>query len=338
LKSEPFGLRDGYIAVLLAYELRAYENVGLYFHGTEKDFDAEEFVKALKDLEGYSLYLCNWSDEQREYISALENIYASYLKAHGKNRLKDLYNAMNTHYASIAKIARSTDKFLSPKAAKYRAIMSITHKDYSKFFFEELKAIDDDLETLKYSLPQIKVDLESVVSEIESILVKRTISVLEIENGLGLATNLKNKFENSWKEKSEKAFDIQTTKFLDFAQNIDTTLSDEECVRELGKLITEFEIDYWNDSSVDEYEEVLKQIVNRLDNYEFTEELGENELQIVVKKGGNEEYVSRFDNREMSVNGQVMFNKMKNTLDGLGKGISHEDKMVIMAKLLSEIS
>jgi hypothetical protein len=39
----------------------------------------------------------------------------------------------------------------------------------------------------------------------------------------------------------------------------------------------------------------------------------------------------------MSVNGQIMFNKMKSTLTGLGKGISQEEKMVIMAKLLAEL-
>ena len=121
-------------------------------------------------------------------------------------------------------------------------------------------------------------------------------------------------------------------------QTISIDKPDEKCTEDIAKVITGFELDYWSDSTIDEYADILLQIVKKLDDYVPTDELGDNELQIIVKSGKNEEVVSRFDNREISVNGQIMFNKMKNTLDGLGKSISQEEKMVIMARLLAEIN
>lgn len=337
LKGEPFGLRDGYISILLAFELRNYENVGLYFHGTEKDFEAEEFVKALKDPEDYSLYLCNWTDEQSQYICGLEELFKEYLNPLAKNRLKELHKAMNVHYSSIPKIARSTDKYISTKGKRYRDIMSISHKDYYKFFFEDLMAIDEDFESLKYTLDKIKKELEGVVQLQKSEVLKRTKGVLTIDTSSKLVDALLENYKANWQQKAMKSFDYQTNAFLEYVQCINTSTNEDECVSELAKIVSGFELDYWSDSTVDEYEDSLALIIQKLNGYEVKKELGENELQIIVKSGNSEEVISRFDNVEMSVNGQLMFNKMKSTLDGLGKGISQEEKMVIMTKLLSEI-
>lgn len=337
LKGEPFGLRDGYIAILLAFELRNYENVGLYFHGTEKDFEAEEFIKALKDSEDYSLYLCNWTDEQSRYIGGIESIFKEYINPFAKNRLKELHKAMNTHYSAIPKIARSTDRYISQKGKQYRDIMSISHKDYYKFFFEDLMAIEKDLEALKYTLGKICGELEGVVELQKNEVLKRTKSVLDIKNDHRVVNSLINNYDQSWNQKAIKSFDYQTNAFLEYVQNLDLAISDDDCITELAKIISGFELDYWSDSTVEEYEDTLTQVIKKLNGYEFKEELGENELQIIVKNGTSEEMISRFDNVEMSVNGRIMFNKMKTTLEGLGKGISQEEKMVIMAKLLYEI-
>ena len=138
LKKPPYGLRDGYISVLLAYELRQYENVSIYFHGSEHDYCEEELLKALDNPEDYSLYICNWNGEQAAYISGLEEIFNKYIDKAAKNRLKELFAAMNKHFVAISKAARTTNKYVSDNAKHYREIMSITHKDYNRFFFETL--------------------------------------------------------------------------------------------------------------------------------------------------------------------------------------------------------
>ena len=61
-------LRDGVIPVLLAYALRDYQNVSLYFHGNEHSYTEEELVKALSEPENYTLFICNWKEEEIAYM------------------------------------------------------------------------------------------------------------------------------------------------------------------------------------------------------------------------------------------------------------------------------
>ena len=116
LKKPPYGLRNGYISILLAYELRQYENVSIYFHGSEHDYCEEELLKALDNPEDYSLYICNWTSEQAAYISGLEEIFNKYIDKSAKNRLKELFAAMNKHFVAISKAARTTNKYVSDNA------------------------------------------------------------------------------------------------------------------------------------------------------------------------------------------------------------------------------
>ena len=162
LKQPPYGLRDGYIPLLLAFELRNYENVSLSFHGADRDYGTEEFLKAFDNAEDYSLFICNWDDSQEAYISNLEDIYGEFLSRRSKNRLKALLDAMNTHFASLSKSALTTDKYVSPKAKQYRDILNISYKDYNAFFFDVLTKIESDYGNLVVQLKNIKNELENV--------------------------------------------------------------------------------------------------------------------------------------------------------------------------------
>ena len=68
-------------------------------------------------------------------------------------------------------------------------------------------------------------------------------------------------------------------------QTISIDKPDEKCTEDIAKVITGFELDYWSDSTIDEYADILLQIVKKLDDYVPTDELGDNELQIIVKSG-----------------------------------------------------
>ena len=84
-------------------------------------------MKALSEPENYTLFVCNWNEEEMAYIESLEEIFKIYLpKGDSLNRLEDLFKAVNTHYSSISKSARTTEVYVSDIAKKYRNIMSLS--------------------------------------------------------------------------------------------------------------------------------------------------------------------------------------------------------------------
>lgn len=337
LKRPPFGLRDGYIPVLLAYELKKYANVSIYFHGSEHDYCEDELVKALENPEHYNLYICNWTEEQTEYINGLEKLFTKYINHSSRNRLKELFNAMNKHFISISKAARTTDKYVSESAKLYRDIMSITCKDYNKFFFEKLPQINDDLQSLVIQISNIILELENVTSLqiVEIIQLIRTI--LKIDPNVKLAEKIHDLYENEWKEKRFKSFDYHTNVVLDYLETMYTDISNDKFAQDIAKIVTGFEIEYWNDSKMDDFFMVFSKIVNQLNDYVIQNELKGNEIKITINVGQDQEKTTQFDKTELSGNSQMMFNKMKATIDNFGESISYEEKLQVLAKIFSEI-
>lgn len=337
LKKPPYGLRDGYMSLLLAYELSQYENISLSFHGADRDCSSEEFLKAFENPEDYSIFICNWSEEQEKYISDLEELYGKYLNRKTKNRLKELLGAMNTHFASLTKSALTTDKYVSPKAKQYRDILSISYKDYNSFFFEVLPKLDSDYGTLVVQLRTIKAELERVPELQMSDVDKLIRNVFDIGRDETISKWLFDKYENEWAAKAHKVFDYHTNAFLEFVRNNNAQKEDVAVIQDLANVITGFSVDYWNDSKIEDFEEILRKVFAQLEGYTVKDELSDDEVKIVIQTGGEELRTTQFDKQDLSSNGQIMFNKMKATISNFGESISQEEKMQIIARLLEEI-
>ena len=337
LKKPPYGLRDGYIPLLLAFELRTYKNISLSFHGADRDYNSEEFLKAFDSPEDYSIFICNWTEKQEEYITKLEKLYGKYLPKKSKNRLKELLDAMNTHFASVSKSALTTEKYVSPKAKLYRDILSVSYKDYNGFFFETLPKIENDYVNLSVQLEVIKNELENVYQLQLSDVNKLVRRILDISQDVEIGEWLNKKYEEEWEAKSHKVFDYHTNAFLEYLKNSNSKKTDEIVLQDLANVITSFGIDYWNDSKIEDFEETLRKIVSQLNDYVVKNDLSDDEIKIVIQSGGEELRATQFDKQELSSNGKIMFNKMKATISNFGQSISQEEKMQIIARLLEEI-
>ena len=337
LKQEPYGLRDGYIPVLLAFAMREYQNVSIYFHGTEHDYTEEELVKALAESENYTIYICNWNDDQQRYIEKLEALFEKYLAGtQGTNRLKRLYTAMNSHYASISKSARTTEKYVSAEAMKYRDILNVTHTDYNKFFFETLMEIDNDIQRLDVRIESIKNELEAVPEKLIKKAEKAIRDIFNIDDQTSLVQGLTGLYEVEWDKKSLKAFDYSTNSFLDYLARLGE-VTDTELVEALAKILTGFEIEFWSDSKIEDFSEILRTVLDKLDDYEPTDELGESDIKMTLEYGNQAPVISRFSEEALSTNGRIMLNKMKSTIKNFGESLSYEEKLNVMSLIFKDI-
>lgn len=337
LKSEPYGLRDGYIPVLLAYALRDYQNVSLYFHGNEHSYTEEELVKALEEPENYTLFICNWNEEEIAYIEALEDIFQAYLpKGDALNRLEELFKAINTHYASISKSARTTEVYVSDVAKEYRNILNISYKDYNQFFFDVLPRLNGNLQELVIQIRNIKQELETVNEKQYTRVLRVVKQIFEVEESEDLMAALQDLYKSSWESKSHKAFDYTTNGVLDLVSNVGS-LSEESFVYDLAKAVTGFELYYWTDNKINDFEEILRDTVNRLNEFDPNEGLQEGEMKITIESADGNPVISQFSQEELSPAGQTMLNKLRGTVNNFGGAISYEERISIMAQILKDI-
>ena len=337
LKAEPYGLRDGYLPIFVAYALRVYQNVSLYFHGSEHSYTADELVKALSDPENYTLFICNWNEFQISYVEGLETLFSDYLpKGRGLNRLEELYLAMNRHYASISKSARTTEVYVSDITKKYRDILNISYKDYNAFFFEVLPRLNSDLQELVLQIGNIKNELETV-KEQQFFRVIRTIKqVFGIMDSEDFMWHFQELYRSDWGKKSHKIFDYTTNNILELVSN-SSKMNMDSFVLELAKVTTGFELPYWTDNKINDFEEKLRETFNKLNEYSPEKDLQNGEMKITIESAGGVPMTAQFSNVILSSTGQTMLNKIKNTLGGFGESISQEEKISILAEIIKEV-
>ena len=244
---------------------------------------------------------------------------------------------MNKHFVAISKSARTTERYISDSAKHYREIMSVTYKDYNRFFFETLLDLNQDMQELVILIKNVTFELENVIHLQLDTLEKAIRTVLEIDKEISITKELNRIYEADWKEKRFKSFDFQTSAMLDFLGNMNLNMSDEETIQELGKIVTGFEIEYWNDSKIEDFYEALSKMVLQLNDYVVQDTVGSDEIKITINAGADLEKITQFNKTELSVKSQMMFNKMKSTIDNFGESISYEEKMQVLARLFTEI-
>lgn len=138
-----------------------------------------------------------------------------------------------------------------------------------------------------------------------------------------------------WLSKRQRLLDYQTTAVFGV---IETEMSEDDYiwVNRFANAVTGFEIEYWNDEKETELEQCLEKILRQFEETSVNGNAMENEIRLVLERDGNQK-IAQFDNKELSSTSQVMFNKMKSTIGNFGQALSAEEKMQVLAKLLSEI-
>jgi hypothetical protein len=342
LRNSPYGLREGYLSLLLAYILMPYRK-GLIInsHEVDQEITAELFEEMIKRPADFIIYITDWSHEQLEYLDNIELLFNGYINKNAllKNRLKAIYDGMFLHYKTVSKFSRTTEQYVSDITKSYRKLMEQTHTNYSKFFFEKLRKIGGDYSATNSALAGILTELKGAPERLETNLKEDVFSVLceEKPKNISVAVLLFNLYQSEWKVKSKKSFDYYTNMWLEMVSKIHPNTKDDEIITIATKLLTGFEPLYWNDTHRQEFITRLRDIKTRLNTYKSDEKLQAQETKMTLKTAIGEEKEIIFQTGELSSMSKTMKNKIKSALGNFGQSISYEDKVQVLLSVLEDI-
>lgn len=340
LKEPPFGLRSGYLSLLISHVLMPHrKSLIIASHGVEQEITVDLFEEIIRRPADYSFTIANWDCEQTDYLDALEHIYADYINVASlsKNRLKAIYDAMMSHYKNVSKFARTTQVYVSDDAKNYRRILEKSTANYSTFLFAKVKGLGGNYELTIQILQQIKSELDGAITALARDLASEACEVLGAPTNTLLANLFCKKYSAEWKAKRAKSFDYYTNSFLDFASKIQEDEDDFSVVAKLSKSLTGFELIYWNDSHKDTFIEQLKNVTDRLASYKETEALNEGETKMILRTASGSEKSIVFDRRELRPLSQTVKNKINSTFRNYGLAISYEEKVQVLLSLIEDL-
>ena len=340
LRMPPFGLRSGYISLLIANAFISYKkSLIVSSHNVEQEISADLFEEIVKRPSDYDVTIAAWTKDQTDYLESLELIFSDYISevSISRNRLKAIYDAMSMHYKSVSKFSRTTNTYVSENTKSYRTLIEKSSANYSTFIFTKLKGLFGDFETAIKYIKRIKDELDNAVYALSIDLSKQICDIFNAPNSQPLETLFRENYKNNWKAKRTKSFDYYTNSFLEFASNVERKTGDNEIIIGLSKVLTGFELVYWNDEHKNEFISRLKDVSRNLNSYDEKAELsdGETKLTLVDFKGAEQSVV--FEMSELSGLTQTLKNKISSTFEHYGRSISYENKLQVLISLIEEL-
>ena len=254
-----------------------------------------------------------------------------------KNRLKAIYEAMLSHYKNVSKFARTTQIYVSDETKLYRKVLEKSTTNYSSFFFKKLKDLGSDFDSAISVINKSKIDLENATLGLSNKLTNEFLSVFDVSSNIPLCEMIENRYKNNWEAKRKKSFDYYTNAFLELASKITSEDDDYTIILNISKVLTGFELVYWNDSHKNEFVTRLNEIKTKLDSYEASESLTEKEAKMTLVTSSGIEKTLVFDKTELGALSQTVKNKINATFDNFGMAISYDNKVQIVLSILEDL-
>lgn len=337
LKSPPYGLRDGYIPVLLAAALRRYgQSVYIRLKGADQQLNGELFESIIKNPINYTLAIDHWLEEEENYIAGLENQFQQYINLESRKmgRLKALHEAMLNHYKSISKFSRTTDQFVSKPTLNYRNIIEKETSDYRDFFFKQISKLGENYEDILLIVAEAKENLQTAEHKLTQHLINETKTIFNLQNGVMLE-QLMDLVNGRWQGKLEESLSFLTTKFIDVIVKLDKNTSNVNLIEQLGPLLTGFEIGYWSDNQIKEFINSTKDIYNELEKpIEESKGLIKDSIKITLEDEEGRIKRVNLSREDLPENAQILKNILLSNIDNFGQALDHEDKRQVIYEVL----
>ena len=340
LKREPYGLRDGYLALIFAQTLSSYKKALIIkSHGAEQELSADLFEDIIKRPDDFDFTIASWSKNELDFIDGLEQLFTKYINQNklSQNRLKAIYEAMMSHYKNVTKFARTTQLFVSESTKKYRKLLEKSYSNYSEFILVKLKKLSDSYNDTLTLVKNIKLELESAIANLCIDLAHNICVLFKVADSNSLACLIKENYDAKWASKRQKSFDYYTNAFLEFASKVTGEESDTDIILALSKSLTGFELLYWSDTHKDEFCQRLSEIKNKLDSYETQNSLGESETKLTLVTASGKEKSIVFDKSELNQLSKTIKNKINATFNNYGLSITYDDKIQVLLSLIEEL-
>lgn len=337
LKSKPYGLRDGYIVVLLAAMLRKYRhNVFIRLKGIDQELTGDLFDRIARYPNQYTLAVDIWEKEKENYIQCLEQEYSNYINesTRKKNRLKALHDGMLNHYKNISKFGRTTIEYVGEFTIKYRKLIEESTEDYRDFFFNKLAKLEEDYhETLRIII-NVKKDLDSAKSRL-IVNAKNSIKeIFKLRKNKSIASQLLDLYKTSWRKRTEFNLNYLTGQFIRIIESIDINVDDGVLANKIGQLITGFEFNYWSDEQNKEFIDSLKEIYNDLEKTADDLTLQDGEIKIILENEDGRIKKIKINRDELPDNGQILKNLISSNIENFGQALSFDMKRQVLYEVL----
>lgn len=350
LYGEKYGLRSGIIPIYMAFKLKDYkENIVIYFidKGKEKEvpLSPELLNKLNESPDKYHLYLEKGTNEKTQYIIDLDKLFLKFRgsKVVGYNRFNSIVDSMQRWVQSLPKYTREFEIIYSNKSnskidkdiKNFRKNLMALEINPREFIFDKLKTIfnTENYDDIFFRISAIKEGLESHIDNLKKFIIEESKNIFDNSYKGSLSTALYEWYSSLPEINKTQLYDSIINGVLNFISDSDT-YDDMHLIEKLCKLITDLNIEDWNDNVYDLYISKLLDIKKKVEFYRNEVSVDSQDYYQLKFYISGEEVNKMFKVEEVSATGKALFNEVDDMFEEYADSISENEKRNILIKLM----
>lgn len=338
----PYGVRNGVLPVFLAYIIsNISDDLVVYFNTKEVQLSPDIIVNMCEHPEDYYIYISAKSYEKDQYIEGLLKAFP--ISDKDNTRISNILIGMQRWFRALPQVTRNfktknelfKDNVLFDAMILIKPLLQKVDTNPYEIIFEKIPSsfgLKDDYYLCFEYIKQFKLLLEEHLQWLIEKAVSETIKVFGKENSQdGLYHILKDWYEKQSVMSKKGIYSNRITNFMNYISEF-STYDDTEIVQKVIRSVTDVYIENWNDNSLDDYIESIKEVKSEIESIK-----GDNHLtmqQIILKNGEIE--ISKFYNNVDENTGVVFRNIIEDTINDF-TDLNANDKVAILVEMIEKV-
>lgn len=352
------GLKNGVIPIYIAVVLHLYRNNIVIKKGSSEQKLTPELLNMINDTpSSFSIVLENWSEEKTAYMNQLEQLFQDYIHEQERsyNSFSYLVMAMCRWYMALPKYAKEMVREYKGITAKeqFKAV-STSHKKFVNslkqldinpraYLFEKIFEIFGFREfniNVVDNITQTKREYDEAIPALVQVLISDVKSIFA-KNGdvRGSLTSVVQDWYADLNESTmQHLFAHNENHILELMRSI--TNDETSFIQRLAKAVTSLRIEDWNEKTVSEFIESLKNFKKAVEEYDIQgsqDQSNADTYKLVTVSSDGKEIVKSFNRGEYSARAKLLYNDILNSIDEMGQSITEQEKRQILFEILEKL-
>lgn len=334
LVKEPYGLRLGLLPIYFAYVIgNKTADIVVYYGDKEIPMTTDTIINMCDYPTQYELYVSKNDAAREVYLDGLIDLFGITVdNTLSNSRISQIFNGMQKWYRGLPQVTINVknnqeyfDEIFYKKAlSKISNILQRYEVNPYEALFEQIPMVlasDKDFEECLERLSKFKKKIQGYYNW----LLDRTIKVTK--NIFGQKEDSLYHILNGWyKEQSDMAKgtidDYSISTFMNMISLMDNTIvsSDQDIIDNIAKAITGVHIDYWNDTSLEQYSHKICELKLKIESIkDINEDIENNDSKAVyTSRSGQPFYYEIVETDETAMFRDVISGTIED-FEGLGK-------------------
>lgn len=339
LETRPYSIRKGIIPILLSMALRDYsDNIIIYYLNREIDLNADTLIRLNDNPEKYYIVTEKGTAEKMEYINCLMEIFGLEENNTLRKKVHNLVEEMKKWILGMPRLIKETSpdsKELELKTEYLRFKSELLRPDINnnELLFNTLPNLfPGDFQIVVQEIRTMKQTFDAFLSNYQMEVIQRSKAILNPSYKGSFVTLLKELSDEIGNGLHHQILDLKTKAFVEYISNIQTH-DENKVINKIVKIVTGFYIEDWQPSEMENYENALKQLKEKLQK---KDDMTSSHQKIILINGDKTVEKNLAIHSEISALGVTMMNNIEEILEEYGGALDEQEKINVLLEIMKK--